>query len=128
MVQLAVADTRTRKKVEIHRKVKSKALVPYRRHDEEELVPYRKRDEEALVPVLAGELPKGNGDVGDAVLRILACVRQADVNSSAPESTVVAELQTQTEVAAGEMLETQKRGRVVHRARKWYFEQEREGE
>lgn len=104
--------------MEIRGKVKSKALVPYRRRDEEALVPYRRRTLEVL--------PKGDGDVGDAVLRILACVRQADVANDAPEAIVVAELQTQTEVAAGEMLETQKRGRVMHRAGKWYFEQERE--
>jgi hypothetical protein len=109
----------------------SKALVLYRnrslaaREIDRDLERHRERSDVGLVPFGCG-LPKGDGDVGEAALRILRCCREAATANDVPESTVVVELLTQTEVAAGELLETQKRGRVACRENRWYFEQERE--
>jgi hypothetical protein len=102
----------------------SKALVPYRPRSlaAREIDRVLERRNSDIVPFIAGRLPKGDGDVGEAALHILRCCREAKTENDVPESTVVVELQTQTEVAAGELLETQKRGRVACRDEKWYFE------
>lgn len=101
----------------------SKALVPYRPRS---LAAREINRDVDIVPFIASRLPKGDGDVGEAALRILRCCRETEVANDVPESTVVVELLTQTEVAAGELLETQHRGRVACRDEKWHFEQERE--
>lgn len=110
---------------------RDRSLVPYkarslaRREFDRELERYHEKSDTSLVPASC-TLPMGDGDVGEAALRILRCAREAEVAADVPESTVLVELQTQTEVAAGELLETQHRGKVACKEGKWYFEQERE--
>lgn len=110
---------------------RDRSLVPYKprplaRREINRDLARQERKLEDLLPTNCGKLPMGDGDVGEAALRILRCSREAEVEADVPESTVLVELLTQTEVAAGELLETQHRGKVACKEGKWYFEQERE--
>lgn len=83
---------------------------------------YRDRDNVSEVIARGTGLPPGDGDAGRAAVAILMCARQASLLGEAPERVSVVELETQTDVIAAEMLETQKRGVTRQRNGRWYFE------